>query len=319
VAVLDTAELMDRVANARTRLASSETQIPQLEISIRLQRESTQSDIRRAEAAMQSARAQLEELRNGSRPQEVEQARQAVTATRSRLTNAELELARAKELYATGAIPKKALDNAQMAADMAAADQKKAAEFLAMVQEGARKETIAAAEARLRQAEAQLEQAKLGKLMVARLEQQLQTAQAEVEFARSQLKLSQTQLGYAQLVSTVSGRVISKNAEVGEIVSLGAPVITLADLEDIWLRVFIDATDLGKIKLGQAVKVSTDSYPGKTYEGTISFISSEAEFTPKTIQTQKERVKLVYRLKVQIKNVNQELKPGMPADAVIPL
>jgi HlyD family secretion protein len=230
-----------------------------------------------------------------------------------------LELARAKELYATGAIPKKALDNAQMAADMAAADQKKAAEFLAMVQEGARKETIAAAEARLRQAEAQLEQAKLGKLMVARLEQQLQTAQAEVEFARSQLKLSQTQLGYAQLVSTVSGRVISKNAEVGEIVSLGAPVITLADLEDIWLRVFIDATDLGKIKLGQAVKVSTDSYPGKTYEGTISFISSEAEFTPKTIQTQKERVKLVYRLKVQIKNVNQELKPGMPADAVIPL
>lgn len=95
----------------------------------------------------------------------------------------------------------------------------------------------------------------------------------------------------------------------------GTPVVTVGDLENVWVRAYINETDLGRVKVGQRVRVTTDTYPDKVYEGHISFISSQAEFTPKNVQTAKERVKLVYRIKVDIENLNMELKSGMPADA----
>jgi HlyD family secretion protein len=94
-------------------------------------------------------------------------------------------------------------------------------------------------------------------------------------------------------------------------------VVTIADLEHPWLRAYIREQDLGRVKIGSKAKVTTDSYPGKSYNGRVSFISSEAEFTPKQIQTPEERVKLVYRIKVDVENTNQELKSNMPADAEI--
>jgi HlyD family secretion protein len=96
-------------------------------------------------------------------------------------------------------------------------------------------------------------------------------------------------------------------------------VVTLADLDNIWLRAYINETDLGKVRWGQSVLVTTDTYPGKSYRGRISFISSGAEFTPKSVETHAERVTLVYRIKIDVENPNHELKPGMPADAVIQL
>ena len=97
----------------------------------------------------------------------------------------------------------------------------------------------------------------------------------------------------------------------------GTPVVTVGDLVNLWLRAYISETDLGRVKVGQRVWVTTDTYPGKRYDGRVSFIASQAEFTPKNVQTEKERVKLVYRIKIDIQNPNMELKPGMPADAVI--
>jgi HlyD family secretion protein len=106
---------------------------------------------------------------------------------------------------------------------------------------------------------------------------------------------------------------------MGEVVSPGTPVVSIADLEHVWLRAYVAETDLGRIHWGQAVTVTTDTYPGKTYKGRISFISPQAEFTPKSVETHKERVTLVYRMKIDLENSNLELKPGMPADAVIEL
>ncbi|MBW2122501.1 MAG: efflux RND transporter periplasmic adaptor subunit, partial [Deltaproteobacteria bacterium] len=111
--------------------------------------------------------------------------------------------------------------------------------------------------------------------------------------------------------------VLSKNMERGEIALPGSSVLTLGDLKKVWLRAYINETDLGRVKVGQAAEVYTDTYPGKVYGGRISFISSKAEFTPKQIQTQEERVKLVYRIKIDIDNPRMELKSGMPADARI--
>jgi HlyD family secretion protein len=102
---------------------------------------------------------------------------------------------------------------------------------------------------------------------------------------------------------------------LGEVVSPGSPVVTLADLDHIWLRAYVAETDLGRIHWGQDVTVTTDTYPGKQYHGRITFIASNAEFTPKSVQTTKERVTLVYRIKIDVDNPNRELKPGMPADA----
>jgi HlyD family secretion protein len=110
-----------------------------------------------------------------------------------------------------------------------------------------------------------------------------------------------------------------RQAELGEVVAPGSPVVTLSDLDHIWLRAYVAEADLGRIAWGQNVTITTDTYPGKQYHGGISFISSTAEFTPKSVQTYKERVTLVYRIKIDIDNFNHELKPGMPADARIDL
>jgi HlyD family secretion protein len=110
-----------------------------------------------------------------------------------------------------------------------------------------------------------------------------------------------------------------KAADVGEVLAPGTTVVTVGDIDHPWLRGYVNETDLGRIKLGAKAKVTTDSYPGKVYQGRVTFISSEAEFTPKQIQTEQERVKLVYRIKIEMDNPRRELKSNMPADAEIVL
>jgi HlyD family secretion protein len=133
------------------------------------------------------------------------------------------------------------------------------------------------------------------------------------------VKLNETQLSYTTLYSPISGVVLVKSGEIGEVVNPGTSILTMADVENVWLKAYIPETDLSKVKWGQDVIVTTDLRPQKKYRGRISFISSQAEFTPKQIQTEKERVTLVYRIKVDISNKDRELKPGMPADGRIQL
>jgi HlyD family secretion protein len=140
---------------------------------------------------------------------------------------------------------------------------------------------------------------------------------ANAEALKASLDLADTRLGFADLASPIDGFVLVKSAEAGEVVQVGSTVFTVADLKDIWLTAYINETDLGRVKLNQPAEIKTDTYPNKVYKGRISFISQEAEFTPKQIQTTEERVKLVYRIKIQVENTNLELKPGMPADGYI--
>jgi HlyD family secretion protein len=119
------------------------------------------------------------------------------------------------------------------------------------------------------------------------------------------------------VASPLSGVVLSENIEPGEFVAAGTPVVTVGELANVWLRAYISEPDLGRVKVGQATRVRTDTYPGKFYEGRVSFLSSQAEFTPRNVQTEQERVKLVYRVKIDLPNPQMELKPGMPADAEI--
>ena len=141
--------------------------------------------------------------------------------------------------------------------------------------------------------------------------------QSKLAEAKALLKQASVYLDYTQLKSPMDGVITSRNIEPGETVNPGREVITVSALSRVDLKIYVDETQIGKVKPNQEVEVTVDTFPGKVYNGIVSFISPEGEFTPKIIQTQKERVKLVYLVKVSIPNPNFELKSGMPADALL--
>jgi len=256
--------------------------------------------VNQAQNNRELARAVLSELESGSRPQEIKATRAELERTRAghRAADARLKLARADHerlltLFNQGGISKSEyekyqtrLETARNAYDETAALVRGAQERLSLIKEGARPEKIQQARMRLAIAEEMLEQAR-------------------------------QQLSYTVLVSPIEATVMSTSAEQGEYLAPGSVVVTMGDLKNVWVRAYVNETDLGKIRLKQQVDIKTDTYPEKIYKGRISYINSEAEFTPKTVQTFEERVKLVYRIKIECENPDQELKAGMPADAVI--
>jgi len=148
-------------------------------------------------------------------------------------------------------------------------------------------------------------------------QQSVALAQANIDNAQATLRMADIILGYTTLVAPFDGVISVRQAELGEIAAPGTPVVTLADLDHIWLRAYINETDISRIRLGESATVTTDTYPDNKYRGRVSFISSEAEFTPKSVETHAERVTLVYRIRINIDNPTHELVPGMPADAAI--
>lgn len=141
--------------------------------------------------------------------------------------------------------------------------------------------------------------------------------QAALQAAQARLALIQTQIDNAYILSTLDGLVLAKNFYEGEMVIAGAKILTVGDLSSAWLKIYLAETDIGKVSLGSEARVSVDAYPDKVFTGTVTWISSEAEFTPKNIQTKDERAGLVFAIKITIPNPDQELLPGMPADASI--
>jgi HlyD family secretion protein len=224
----------------------------------------------------------------GTRQQEVKAAQQTMIDAEADLAQKKLDNERAQKLFAKDEISAQERDLAATALQRAEAIFKAAQQRYSEAVEGSRKEDINIARANLNQAGASL-------------------------------GLSQVNLSYSILRAPSAGVVTVRQAELGEVVAPGSPVVTIADLDHIWLRAYIAETDLGSIHWGQDAVITTDTYPGKQYHGRISFIASTAEFTPKSVQTFKERVTLVYRIKIDIDNPNHELKPGMPADARIDL
>ena len=241
--------------------------------------------LRRAELA--AAQAVLAELEAGSRPQEIAAVEATLRSVEAERERVRLDCARQQELFKHDAISSRDLETAQAQLKVAEARAVEAGERLKLVREGPRVETI-------------------------------NQARARVEQGRAALALAETHFENTKLTSPLAGVVLSHNIEPGEFVAAGTPIVTVADTAHLWVRAYISQTDLGRIQHGQKVAVRTDTFPDKTYDGTIGFIAAEAEFTPKTVQTPKERVKLVFRLKVDLVNANDELKPGMPADVLIP-
>ena len=287
---------------------------------------SRKEDIDRAQAKVMQARHSLTELQNGSRIQEIESARadrdSAIAAEQSAIVQrkqAKIDSNRYNTLYKDESVSKNALETFQTLYETAEkkveethAQARAANQRIELLKAGPRIEQIHRAEAILQQAEAEYALIKAGPRI-----ETIDQARAKVEVARETVHQAQQQLSYTELISPMKSVVLSTSAETGEYLNPATPVLTLGRLDKPWLRAYINETDLGRIQLGQQVEVTTDTFPGKTYSGRVSYISSQAEFTPKTVQTFEERVKLMFRIKVLLENPDNELKPGMPADGLI--
>ena len=142
-------------------------------------------------------------------------------------------------------------------------------------------------------------------------------AQAQVRQAEAAVQIVDAQIAQLTLTAPMDGIVTSRSAQVGETATAGMPLLTLANLDVVTLVIYVPTTRVGDLRPGQEVEVQVDSYPGRVFLGEVSNIAREAEFTPRNVQTQEERVNLVYAVKVRIPNPDHELKPGLPADATI--
>ena len=317
VARLDKEQLLAQRDRAKAALDSSESLLVQQRTSIEWQDETLEAQIQQRQAEVRNADARLAELLAGSRSQEKEQARAAVERAQTEYDRSANDWKRAQKLFKNEDISAADYDQYRTRYESADAQLKSAKEQLALVLEGPRSETIAQAQAMLGQTRAALRLAEAQRLELKRRREEIATRLADIAARRADVQIVATQLADTQAISPIDGVVLVKAAEPGEILAAGTTVVTIGDIDHPWLRAYISEGDLGRVKLGDKVKVTTDSFPGKIYWGRVSFISSEAEFTPKQIQTQEERVKLVYRVKIEVENPNQELKSNMPADAEI--
>ena len=319
IARIDRQQVERQRARDEAGLAGAQVQLRETATLVDWQRQTLESDIALRRAEVRAAQAHLDEMLAGSRPQEIQQAQAAVTEAKSQHDAAKLDWDRAQELFKNDDISRAQFDQYRMRNDSTAAALKQAEERMAMVKEGPRKEEIESARAQVARADAALRVSEANRLELRRKEEDLQARRADVTRAAAQVGMTDTQIDDTVVTSPVDGVVLVKSAEVGEVLAAGTTVVTIGDIDHPWLRGYINETDLGRVKIGSAATLTTDSYRGRTYPGRVSFISSASEFTPKQIQTKEERVKLVYRIKIDVDNPQRELKSNMPVDAEIQL
>ncbi len=237
-----------------------------------------------ASAQRDAARALLRELETGSRTEEVAQARLLLVAADRRLEEQERETARTIRLADGGAVSRERREQSETALLVARADRDRLAEQVALLESGPRRERIAAQRATVAQ------------------------AQSEVDHADALL-------GQMVLVAPFDGVVTLRHREPGEVVGAGMPVITIINPAERWIRVYVPQDLVGRIRIGQPVTFLTDGFPGRTFAGEVTSIATEAEFTPRNVQTREERVKLVHAVRVRVlADEALDVKPGLSAD-----
>lgn len=322
----------EEIAEARAQVARAEAQLADLVAGAR------REEIEAARQVVAQAEARLRDLEAGARAQEVEQAKSAVASAEATRRWAEREYRRFQSLLEQGFVAAQDRDRALQAYEVARAQERTAKEQLALVLAGPRAEQVEAARAEARQARDRLRlleagprpnqvegvqaEVKAARDRLALLEAgprpaQVEAARAQVAQAEAALAQARVRLGDTRIGAPMDGVVLRKNLEPGATVASAAAVLTLVDPGTLWLRAYIAETDLGRVRVGQPARITVDAFPGQAFGGRVTEIASEAEFTPRNVQTQKERVNLVFRVKIGVANPDGRLKPGMPADAVI--
>ena len=319
LARLSPEERIQYVNQIQASLDAASSQIRQQQLILELRRDVLEQQIAQARGQADAMASVAQKQRVGSRPQEIRVAEAELKQAEAILVERKNDFTRISDLAKRDVLSQKELDAATSQLRAAETNRDAAAERLALAQEGARKEDVAEAEAHVKSAQAGVGIAEAGRKEVDIQAVALATARARERELYAQLKAAQTMFEHTEIRSPLTGVVLTKNVENGEFVSPGTPVVTIADIDNLWMNVYIPEAQMGFVKLDQPVDIRVDSFPNETFKGKVTFISAKSEFTPKTIQTPEERIKLVFRVKVSIENTNQRLKPGMPADAEVRL
>lgn len=256
------------------------------QVIARLDASEIEAEVAQQQAAVAKAEAQLKELLAGSRAEEIEEARANLQQAEDNLKLAKDDWDRFDNLFKEGAVSAQERDRAKNKVEVGVSQVKAARERYQMIRIGPRPEVIEA-------------------------------ARHERDRAKAALGTAQVRLRDSTILAPLAGTVMTKRAEQGEIVNPGFPIVVLIDPDDLWLRVYIPESEIGLVKLGQLASIAVDSFPKRKFEGKVIEISPKAEFTPRTVQTKKERVNLVFGVKIGLDNRERLLKPGMPADAEI--
>ena len=251
-----------------------------------IDREGFEIQVRNMEAALSLAEAQYALLQNGSRKEDLGMAKAQLQQAQASFDMALKDKNRNETLFASQAITKKQMEDVQLKFELAEQQLKSAQDNNMKIRNIARPE-------------------------------ELQQAKARVDQSRAALDADKKQLRDATLICPITGIVVKKYVEQGETVSLLSNLVKVSDLSKMEMMLYVSETELGRVKLGADVDVKIDSFKDRSFKGKVVFISPEAEFTPKNIQTKDERTKLVFGVKVEIPNPGMELKAGIPADAII--
>ena len=244
-------------------------------------------ELERARAGVRAATAQLTLLRRGPRKQEVRRAEQMVAQAKAALENARTNYQRAQELLNKKVLPQSKVDQARAQVDGLQAQHSAAQEGLSALRAGSRLE-------------------------------QLHMAEANLEGAEILVRILQKKIEDCTVKSPTTGRVVARFLEPGELAGMGMPIVRVADLSEVWIMIYVSETELGRVRVDGPAEIRVDSFPQKAFSGKVTYISPQEEFTPKNIQTKDERVRMVFGVKVEAPNPDESLKPGMPADVVLP-
>jgi multidrug resistance efflux pump len=269
-------------------------------------------EIAQARAQAEAARLNYEMARNGPRPQEIEAARAELDAAQADFEVTRTNLARVERLVETGDMSRQDYDSAKAAFERAAARRETARQRLALLEAGTRREEIARAERQYRQAQANLEMVERGPRR-----EDIAAARAAVERARASLKQIDTQLGELEVRSPADAFIEVLQVRPGDLINPNAPVATLVEVDRLWVRVYVPEPELGYAQLGKDVSVHVDTFGREAFSGRIEFISNRGEFTPRNVQTRDERAHQVFAVRVRVDNSSGRLKAGMAADVVI--
>lgn len=303
---LEPFDLLERKAEAEHLLAQAAATYDKVVAGFRPE------EVAQAKAHRTQIQADLDKIRNGPRPQEISAAEADL-----RLANAELDLARkiyqrVETMFGQQAADKNDLDEASTKLKVAQAGVDVRTVQLAVLKEGSRSEDIARSEAQLDEADQELQLRQNGSRS-----EEIAEARAKREAIEATVRGIERQLAELRIVAPAEAVVESIELQPGDLLSANAPAAALVERDRMWVRAYVPENHLN-LKTGQSVDVRIDSFPGRTFKGEIVFVARQAEFTPANVQTQEERSKQVFRIKVQLTDGLDVLRPGMAADVIMP-
>ena len=314
IATVEAENIEAKLEQAKALLGIAATRVEQSKIAYAAQKEQSESQIQQATGAYSSAKAQLTKAKKGARPQQLEQAKELVVQAKEAYEYTKVTYDRLKKLYDEGVIPQQKIDGAKAELEVAKAKYNTAQQQYDLVKEGVQKEDISSAEGLVMQAEAMVNLANVTKLQVSAKEQDMIAAKEQLIQAQAGVNEVMSYLNDSTIKAPVDGTITVKNADNGELVSTGMPVVSISNLKDVWANIKIKESAIANIKIGDTIDVIIPGDNNKVYKGKVTSISSKASYaTERATQDKNEKDVVAFTVKIKLNNVDLRLKPGMTA------